>query len=122
MKWLRLAAEQGHAQAQLKLGVSYGNGQGVAQNYQEAVKWFRLAAKQGQAKAQYYLSLSYANELGVIQNDVRAYMWSNLASDNGQRDAQKNLENVAQRMTPAQIAEAQKLAHDCRNSHYTNCD
>ncbi|MER9429859.1 tetratricopeptide repeat protein [Mesorhizobium sp. M0408] len=46
-KLYRLAADQGHAQAQYNLGHMAGNGQGVPQNYAEAMKWFRLAADQG---------------------------------------------------------------------------
>ncbi|WP_315496945.1 tetratricopeptide repeat protein, partial [Haemophilus parahaemolyticus] len=48
--WLPLA-EQGDAAAQFNLGVMYGNGRGVKQDYFEAVKWYRQAAEQGQAKA-----------------------------------------------------------------------
>ena len=38
-KWYRLAADQGDASAQLNLGVSYDNGQGVPQDYSEAINW-----------------------------------------------------------------------------------
>ena len=58
---LRKDAEQGYSIALDKLGVMYANGQGVPQDYQEAVKWFRKAAEQGYASAQYNLGLSYAN-------------------------------------------------------------
>ena len=49
---LRLQAEQGDASAQYNLGVMYDRGDGVDQDYQEALKWYRLAAKQGNAEAQ----------------------------------------------------------------------
>ena len=35
----RLAADQGIAPAQVILGVMYAKGQGVPQDYSEAVKW-----------------------------------------------------------------------------------
>jgi uncharacterized protein len=53
------AAEQGYAEAQYNLGVMYGNGNGVVQDYAEAVKWYRLAAEQGNAKAQNNLGVMY---------------------------------------------------------------
>ena len=53
VKWYRNAAEQGHADAQYKLGVCYNTGDGIAQNKTEAVKWYRKAAEQGHADAQY---------------------------------------------------------------------
>ena len=46
-KWIRLAAEQGHATAQMNLGVFYQNGWGVQQDEAEAERWFRLSAEQG---------------------------------------------------------------------------
>lgn len=48
---LQPLAEQGYALAQGNLGLMYENGQGVAQDYQEAVRWYRLAAEQGNAGA-----------------------------------------------------------------------
>jgi len=52
---LRAKAEQGDASAQFSLGLMFGNGQGVPQDYAEAAKWVRMAAAQGAAKAQYLL-------------------------------------------------------------------
>jgi TPR repeat protein len=51
-KWIRKSVEQGFAEAQCTLGDMYCQGQGVAQDFNEAVKWFRKAAKQGNAQAQ----------------------------------------------------------------------
>ena len=60
VKWIRLAAEQGNAIAQSRVGVAYATGQGVAQDESEAVKWFRLAAEQGHAEARINLRLMNA--------------------------------------------------------------
>ncbi len=49
----RVWAMQGYANAQYNLGLMYDNGQGVVQDYAEAVRWFRKAAEQGDAKAQF---------------------------------------------------------------------
>ena len=43
LKWLRLAAEQGHSSAQFNLGMMYNNGEGVPQDYVYAHKWLNLA-------------------------------------------------------------------------------
>ena len=119
VKWFRRAAEQGNAQAQHSLGVMYGTGRGVSQDYAEAVKWQRLAAEQGLTDAQYSLGIMYAKGHGVPQDYVQAHMWSNLAasrypaSEAESRDkAVKNRDIIASKMTPAQIAEAQKLARE----------
>jgi TPR repeat protein len=112
LKWFRRAAYQGDADAQYSLGSMYNLGIGVQQDYAEALKWYRLAADQGRADAQDILGTMYAQGQGVPQDYVRAHMWLNLSAAKGDQDAAKNRDNIAQHMTPAQIAEAQKLARE----------
>ena len=52
VKWYRLAADRGNADAQCNLGQMYYEGEGVPQDYNEAVNWFQLAADQGNGDAQ----------------------------------------------------------------------
>jgi FOG: TPR repeat, SEL1 subfamily len=112
VKWFRLAADQGDASAQFNLGTMYDKGEGVPQNYAEAAKWYRLAADQGDADAQYNLGIMYAKGQGVPQDYVSAHMWFNLSAAQGNQNAVKGRDITARRMTPAQIAEAQKLARE----------
>ncbi len=107
----RRAAEQGHAVGQLKLGSMYGNGEGVPQDDAEAAKWYRLAAEQGHAVGQLSLGNMYRRGQGVPQDDVKAYKWFNLAGSQIV-SAFLSRDRVAAKMTPAQIAEAQKLARE----------
>ncbi|MBI3371645.1 MAG: sel1 repeat family protein [Betaproteobacteria bacterium] len=58
VKWIRLAADQGYADAQSSLGSYYLKGD-VLRDATEAVKWFRLAANQQHARGQFFLALSY---------------------------------------------------------------
>ncbi len=90
----------------------YAKGQGVPQDYTEAVKWYRLAVEQGDAVAQANLGLMYAKGQGVAQNDIQAYMWETLAAAQGNENASKGLEILEKQMTPDQIAEAQRLARE----------
>ena len=120
--WFRLAAIQGDASAQANLGGMYDFGQGVVQDYEEAVKWYRLAAAQGNASGQFDLATMYANGQGVPQNYVRAHMWFNLAAVKGDAVAVMNRGFVAKKMTSQQIAEAQKLAHECQARNFKGCD
>ena len=46
------AAGQGDAPAQYNLGVMYDQGQGVRQDYAQAVQWFRKVVEQGYPQAQ----------------------------------------------------------------------
>jgi len=45
-------AEKGVAEAQINLGMMFEDGQGVSQDFNEAIRWYRLAADQGLTKAQ----------------------------------------------------------------------
>jgi hypothetical protein len=49
----RLAAAQGHADAQAALGWLYANGAGVLQDYARAHMWFNLGAVGGHAASAY---------------------------------------------------------------------
>jgi uncharacterized protein len=64
LKWYRLAAAQGDAEAQNNLGNMYETGRGVTQSYADPAKWYRLAANQGLAGAQYNLGIMYDNGTG----------------------------------------------------------
>jgi uncharacterized protein len=54
------AADEGNDVAQCLLGVRYGAGDHVQQDYAEAAKWFRKAADQGNADAQAMLGALHA--------------------------------------------------------------
>ena len=57
MKWVRMAADQGHAQAQCNLGNMYYEGKGVPQNTSEGLRWFHKAKVQGDEKAEQAIEL-----------------------------------------------------------------
>lgn len=119
---LRPLAEKGNSEAQYKLGVMYDEGKGVVQDYKEASKWYRLSAEQGKSGAQYNLGVMYAQGQGVSQDNVRSHMWLSLAVAQGFDEALNDRDWLAQRMTPAQIAEAQKMTRKCKKSNFKNCN
>jgi TPR repeat protein len=110
--WFRKAADQGDAVAQYLLGDQYAKGEGAPQDYAEAMIWFRKAAEQGHPVAKLYLGVMYAEGRGVPQDYVRAHMWFSLSAAQGEQKAVKALDMAERRMTPAQIAEAQKLSRE----------
>ena len=120
LKITRPLATKGEAWAQSNLGGMYVNGQGVLQDYAEAVKWFKLAAAQGSEMAQYNLGVMYSKGQGVPMDDVRAHMWFNLVAVKGAGG--KNRDIIAKKMTPQQMAEAQKLARECQARNFKGCE
>ena len=121
VKWFTLGAEQGYAMSQYNLGVMYAYGQGVPQDDKTAVKWSTLAAEQGLAKAQFNLALMYGEGKGVPQDYVRTHMWLSLAASTGNENAIKGRDIVMERMTPADISAAQKLAREWVAKNYEGC-
>lgn len=124
--WYRRSAEQGFAPAQDALGLMYYFGHGVPQDYAAAVVWLRQAADQQWAAGQLGLGFMYANGVGVPQDYVLAHMWFNLVataigpSAEQQSDAIKRRDDVAAKMTPDQIAEAQKMAREWKPVRKSN--
>ena len=74
-------AEQGHAQAQFKLGRYYDKGEGVPQNYEKAIIWYTKAAEQGYVKALYNLGQSYRQGKRVPQNYEKTAEWITRAAE-----------------------------------------
>ena len=112
LKGFRLAADQGLATAQTNLGVMYEKGKEYRKTTLRLWRWHRLAANQGLAVAQHNLGLMYAAGRGVSKDIVGAYMWFSLSASQGEQNAVRDRDKAAGLMTPAQIAEAEKLARE----------
>ncbi|ABS67348.1 tetratricopeptide repeat protein [Xanthobacter versatilis] len=104
----------GDPRAQGLLGFLYEYGKGVPQNYVAAANWYASAAEQGEATAQYLLGLLYDKGHGVPRDVVLSQKWLILATARAsrrERDVYTRLRNaVATKMSPAQLATAQRLA------------
>ena len=111
VKWYRLSAELGYADAQNNLGVMYEEGEGVARNYEEAMKWYRKAAESGNKDAPNNIGVMYMTGVGVRRDFVKACMWFNIAGK-GDPGATSNKGFLKKRMTPEEIAQAESLAKE----------
>jgi len=115
-KWYRKSAVQGYDIAQHNLGYMYDKGLGVPQDYTEAIKWYRKAAEQGHGSSQYNLGLMFVNGQGVPQDYVQAHKWFNLSASRSKgkphEEAVLFRKHIQKIMTPAQLAQAQKLARE----------
>jgi hypothetical protein len=80
---LRTRAEGGDAEAQMKLGAAYANGQGVKADYKTAASYYRKAADQGHAGAQIALGELYEAGQGVKRDDAEAVQWYRRAAEQG---------------------------------------
>ena len=119
--WYRRAADQGDPFAQYNLGVLYDEGRGVPQSHGLAMAWYRKAANQGDPRALYNLGVMYEQGQGVMPDSAQAYVWYSLAAFRFQgQDAQararvlQSRDRVATKMSPEQLATAQKMAREWR--------
>ncbi len=84
----------------------------VSGRYATALQLWQPLADHGHSGAQYGLGLLHDLGRGVTKNSVVAHMWFDLAAAQGNPSAARSRDIIAQRMTPAQITEAQKLARE----------
>ena len=110
VRWNTKAAESGYGEAQYALALLYATGRGTAKDKPASVKWFRAAAEQGLMEAQFNLAQRYQHGQGVETNLAEAYKWFALAAKQGMPDAVKECRQMKPDLSPAHIAEAEKLA------------
>lgn len=112
-------AARGNAEARTLLGAMYWSGEGVPRDHREAARLYLEAAHQGYARAQNNIGFMLGFGEGIPpRDDVEAYKWISLALANYTPErnqdrleqARVDLATLAARMTPAQVAEAQRRA------------
>jgi uncharacterized protein len=110
--WFRRAADQGNPEAQAFLGLAYKGGRGVSRDPVEGLKWLNKAAAQGHEAAQFTLGIMYSKGDDVGLDYATAYMWTSLAAARGHALPRQLLDMLETKLTPEQIAGAQKAARE----------
>jgi TPR repeat protein len=87
-------ANAGDSIAQYEMALRYADGEGVPQNYQDAMEWFAKAAANGNDKAQWKLGLGYIKGIGVPHDERKAVVWFKRAANRGDIRAQSALSDV----------------------------
>jgi TPR repeat protein len=97
--------------------VAYNRG-----DYVPAIQIFRPLAQKGNAKAQSVLGVMYRRGQGVGRSSAHAFIWLSRAAARGDATAKAELRNVAQTMTPEEIAKVREMAQACEASNYRSCE
>jgi hypothetical protein len=109
LRELRPLARQGDAKAQVRLGLMYREGRGVARDPKAAFTWLLRAAKQGRADAQYLVGTMYRRGEGTAQNDSEALAWLQKSARQGHSKAQATLDDMGREAgQPARTVAARK--------------
>ena len=97
--------------AQFDLGQSLENGWfGFRKRIDRAGEWYIKAARKGHAEAQYKAGLMYEHGVGFTPRIMsQAYMWFTLAASQGIESGTSRLDQIAEKMTLEQIAEAERM-------------
>jgi TPR repeat protein len=103
----RALAEQGDIEAQVALAGLYLTGSGTRADAAQAFAWYRRAAEAGDPVAQLNLGDFYSRGVGTARDPVAAYVWLSLSAARGRRWPELRRREIAEAMTPAQLAEAE---------------
>ena len=83
----------------------------------DSLAQYERDAKEGRADALYNLGLAYSTGQGVGVDMVAAHKWFNLAAMKGRTDAISMRREVAEMMSDAEIATAQREARAWMTAH-----
>ena len=85
----------------------YYRGDGVQQDYAEAIQWFRTSAEQGNPDAQVFLGYAYFTGQGIPQDYVQALAWAYTGGhERGDDDDLGLIADITEKMTLQQIDES----------------
>ena len=94
--WCKLAAEQGVARAQAKVGDMYLRGEGAARDRDEAVSWYVRAGGNGHVGAQMWLGDWYSDQ----QDRKNALNWFAKAASTGAKDGEAKRDAIYAALFP----------------------
>lgn len=104
------AALAGNIRAMHNFAVLSAEGAGKKSDFPAAARWFRQAALHGVRDSQYNLAILYARGLGISRDLKESYKWFAVAAAKGDIDASKKRDQVARRLSSADLAKAMNAA------------
>jgi TPR repeat protein len=117
MEWYRKAADQGHAAAQLNLGLMYASGRGVPRDDAEALNWMRKSADGGNAAAQHDLGVRChrfslrARHTDSGEHRIEGYKWLYLAAAQGHCGSKAACERITISMSRDEVFQGNQRAN-----------
>jgi len=109
-RWFSSATSNGHYSAPVALVECHLLGRGTEKDIAEAFRLCVEFAERGNEIAQTRLGRMYLDGVGVPRDYVFSYAWLNIAAAAGEDSAMEWRDNLEEKMTKTQIAEAQRLA------------
>lgn len=88
---LEQKAESGDVEAQIVMGVAYGDGNAVPKDYGKAFRLFHKAAASGHPMGESSLGFMYVIGQGTQRNPAEAFKWFQKAAEQGDAQGEANL-------------------------------
>jgi hypothetical protein len=117
LEQLRQLADRGDPSAEYALGARYAFGDGVRQNYSEAVPWFFRAAEQGHVISQATLGAYYMAGRGLSVDLSKAYFWAYLARVGGDTGSKLRVEMLSSQIPRSDILVLEQRANEWLQQH-----
>jgi hypothetical protein len=117
LEQLRQLADQGDPSVEYALGARYAFGDGVGQDYSEAVRWFFRAAEQGHVISQATLGAYYMAGRGVSVDLSKAYFWAYLARAGGDAGSKLRVEMLSSQIPSSEILLLDQRANEWLQKH-----
>ena len=121
-KALRKLAVRGDSSAQYSLALRYASGDGIKQDYREAMSWFLKSADAGEVRATPKLAACYWAGRGAAQDYGKAYFWGLLAQASGDETGRVIVISSAPHLSPARIAREQQQAEKWLHDHHISSE
>jgi TPR repeat protein len=96
VKWLRVSAAAGNADAQNDLGYCLHKALGVGKDRRQAFRWYLRAAREGVVRAQFNVGLCYRDGDGIKASKLKAREWLQKAARRRHATAREVLRGMLQ--------------------------
>lgn len=100
--YLYVAASDGLADAQHRLGLVHARGEGTRIDHDAATYWFGRAALSGHAEAQAVLGMSLARGRGIGRDPVAGAAWCTVAGKRGSAHGAQAAELISEALRPGE--------------------
>lgn len=104
--WYERAALGGNIRAMHNLATLLASGKNGKPDYAAAMRWYGEAAETGMRDSQYNLGILLALGLGSKSDPSKAFQWFALAADQGDAEAAQKRDEVAGRLSAAELKAA----------------
>ncbi len=94
LEWLEKSANQGNVAAMNYIGVIYGDGKLIKQDFSKAIHWRELAAEKGSPVDKFALANSFIYGYMLPANQDKAMYWLQKAGEAGHMDAINQLVSI----------------------------